>query len=67
MLPKECKRKNLCADCNRSNCILAGDIRADCPKDRCDNAVFEDCEHCNFIKDYQQYMRNYYMRTYHYE
>lgn len=54
----ECKRNNLCVDCDNKECWLAGDIQADCPKYRC---AFEyGCERCGFIKRYAERMRETY-------
>lgn len=55
MEAKECKRKNLCYDCNDNKCALAGDPMADCPKYECDREeyFFEDCDSCGFIKRYR--------------
>ena len=47
---KECKRANLCVDCDDPECLRAGDIGADCPKWECDNTVKNDCENCEFIR-----------------
>ena len=51
---KPCYRKNLCVDCDDPNCAHAGNIEADCPKWKCGS---EDCENCEFIKEFQKDMR----------
>lgn len=54
----ECKRDNLCVDCDSKTCLRAGDIMADCPKYHCDNTKgIQECANCDFIKDYQKSMR----------
>lgn len=57
-----CNRKNLCVDCDDQICLCAKKIISDCPKYICDRTgeAFEDCESCEFIKKYQEEMRNYY-------
>ena len=54
----ECTRYNLCVDCDNLACHHCGDIGADCPKYQCDNDIINDCENCEFIKQYQQAIRN---------
>lgn len=54
----ECKRDNLCVDCDDEKCKHCGDIAADCPKYHCDNNIILDCKHCAFIKNYQKNFRN---------
>lgn len=55
----ECERENLCVDCNNNECLHAGQIIADCPKYHCDNPKgIHECEKCDFIKEYQNAMRN---------
>jgi hypothetical protein len=61
----ECKRNNLCIDCDNSKCWLAGKALSDCPKYYCDRPKepidqTEDCEHCAFLEQYQKDMREYY-------
>lgn len=58
----ECVRRNLCVDCDNTDCSAHGDIRADCPKYHCDRVgdLFEDCESCAFIKEFQEDMRKIY-------
>lgn len=51
-----CHRKSLCVDCSYDKCTRHGDPGADCPKYRCDNPS-NDCETCQFIKEYQKEMR----------
>ena len=48
----ECKRDNLCIDCDNHKCIHAGQIIADCPMWHCDREgdAFEDCESCEVLK-----------------
>lgn len=55
----ECKRTNLCIDCDNKRCIFCGKIIADCPKYTCDRPgdQFEDCETCEFIKEFQEDIR----------
>ena len=55
---RECKRDNLCVDCDDPECLRAGDIGADCPKWECDNRTILDCENCYFIRAYQHAMRS---------
>lgn len=52
-----CNRDNLCVDCDSEKCILAGEIMSDCPKYHCDNDMIHDCEHCEFIRELQEEMR----------
>jgi hypothetical protein len=58
----ECKRDNLCVDCDDNKCWFAGKILSDCPKYHCDRPKdsIEDCEHCAFIKEFQKSQREYY-------
>ena len=51
-----CKMNNLCVECSNTSCLHAGKIISDCPKYRCDRDKdhFEDCETCDFIKDFQK-------------
>lgn len=60
----ECKRDNLCVDCDDDKCWFAGKILSDCPKYHCDMPKdhIEDCEHCDFIKQYQKDSREYYKK-----
>ena len=60
----ECKRDNLCVDCDNNKCCLAGKLLSDCPKYRCDRTKdkFEDCDSCDFIKDFVKEQREYYKR-----
>lgn len=56
---KECKRDNLCVDCDDKNCLHAGQAIADCPKYHCDNPNgIQECEKCDFLKEFQDIMRN---------
>ena len=32
----ECKRNNLCVDCDNTRCIFQGKKASDCPKWKCD-------------------------------
>ena len=50
----DCKRDNLCVDCDKEDCLHHGKIMPDCPKYDCDNEPLYDCENCEFIKQYQQ-------------
>ena len=56
---EECNRKNLCVDCDNTACYHAGKLIADCPKYNCDRngVLFEHCESCAFLKDFQRKMR----------
>jgi hypothetical protein len=58
----ECKRQNLCIDCDNEKCWHHGKLIADCPKYRCDRPgdLFEDCESCEFLKQFQNKMRKEY-------
>ena len=58
----ECKRNNLCIDCDDTKCWLAGKLISDCPHYHCIRPAkhIEDCEHCEFLKQYQEDMRRYY-------
>ena len=60
----ECKRRNTtCHDCDDESCSLAGEKKSDCPKYHCDNPNgVGDCDHCTFIDDYIEYMRQSYKR-----
>ena len=49
-----CTRPNLCIDCDDPDCRHAKDPGADCPKYTCDS---EDCDRCEFIKEFQEDMR----------
>lgn len=57
----ECKRNNLCIDCDNTQCMLAGKIISDCPKYNCDNN--NQCETCNFIKEFQKEERKRYEKN----
>ena len=48
-----CTRKNYCVDCDDPDCLLAGEVEADCPKLKCDNPSM-DCENCEFLKEYKK-------------
>ncbi len=56
----ECHSNNLCIDCDNWECSHCGDIAADCPKYSCDNDIKLDCNHCEFIKDFQKEYRKSY-------
>lgn len=58
-----CTKHSLCVDCDSKTCFRAGDIGADCPKYSCDNTPPNDCENCQWIKDYVQIMRKEYRKT----
>lgn len=53
----ECKRNNLCVDCDNTRCHFHGKKEADCPKWKCDRPGGRDCEHCEFIDDFIEQMR----------
>lgn len=53
----ECKRKNLCIDCDNTRCHFHGKKEADCPKWKCDRPGGRDCEHCEFIDEFIEQMR----------
>ena len=61
---KECTRQNLCVDCDNTECYHAGQLIADCPKYHCDRngVLFEHCESCSFLRNYQEEMREKYAR-----
>ena len=48
-----CTRKNFCVDCDDPDCLLVGEVEADCPKWKCDNPTM-DCERCEFLKEYKK-------------
>ena len=56
---KECKRNNLCVDCDNDKCVLKGKKSSDCPKYRCDRPNEEQykCDSCRFIDGYIDEMR----------
>lgn len=59
---KECKRDNLCVDCDNKDCHHAGDAMADCPKYNCDNpGGMHKCDACEFLKEFQSTMRRQYL------
>ena len=49
---RECKRDNLCVDCDNKKCWHAGELIADCPLYRCNREgnLNEDCESCELLK-----------------
>ena len=53
----ECHSNKLCVDCDNEECLHCGDISADCPKYHCDNDIMLDCNHCEFIRNYQKEYR----------
>lgn len=57
-----CTKNILCVDCDDTKCWHSGKIYADCPKYRCDRPedFINECESCDFIKEYQRDMRKYY-------
>ena len=61
-MTRACKRKVLCVDCDDDACFLQGHLRSDCPKFICDRkfAEYEDCESCEFLKEYQRIARELY-------
>lgn len=56
----KCTRQNTCYDCDNESCWNHGDKEADCPKYRCDNEKFLDCDHCSFIDGFIEEMREEY-------
>lgn len=52
-----CEKDVLCVDCKDEDCLLSGKTMSDCPKYDCDNKPLYDCEHCDFIKQYQKNFR----------
>ena len=59
----DCKKDGLCVDCKDEECLLSGKIMSDCSKYDCDNKRLYDCEHCDFIKQYQKNFRENQMNT----
>lgn len=55
-----CKRKNLCFDCDDEACYNRGQAMADCTQRDCYTTPRFDCDHCDYIKQYQVKMREYY-------
>ena len=55
----DCRRRNLCVDCDDQSCPKRGHIISDCPKWVCDECK-KDCRECEFIRDYQREMRRVY-------
>jgi len=53
---KECKRDNLCVDCDDKACFFAGDSIADCPLYICNRKgeKYEDCESCELLKQIRE-------------
>ena len=51
-----CERRNTCYDCSNEKCWRHGDKGADCPKYRCDNQNGYDCDNCEFIDEYIEYI-----------
>ena len=49
----ECTRKNFCVECDDPDCLLAGEVEADCPKWKCDNPSM-DCENCEILKNIRE-------------
>ena len=49
---RECKRDNLCVDCDNKKCWHVGELIADCPLYRCNREgnLYEDCESCELLK-----------------
>lgn len=54
---KECKRDNLCVDCDDKGCWFAGYAIADCPLYRCnrEGEQYEDCESCELLKQIREH------------
>ena len=61
---EECTRLNTCYDCNDDKCHHVGDKGADCPKYRCNRPglLCLDCNHCAFVDNYIEYMREEYAK-----
>ena len=61
----ECTKNNLCVDCESKTCLHAGKLIADCPKYYCDREgdFYEDCESCEFLKEFQREMRAQYDKS----
>ena len=57
---KNCEEDILCVDCKNEECLHHGKAMADCPKYDCDNEPMYDCEHCEFMKKYQEDCRKLY-------
>lgn len=55
--PHECYHDNLCVDCDDNTCYNKGKAMADCPKRECDSEITYDCDNCNFMRKYQEQMR----------
>jgi hypothetical protein len=53
---EECKRDNLCVDCDNKECWFAGQAIADCPLIRCNRKGerYEDCESCELLKQIRE-------------
>ena len=49
---KECKRHDLCIDCDEKKCLLAGKLISDCPMYKCDRKgrQYENCKTCELLK-----------------
>ena len=63
----ECTKNNMCVDCDDDSCKFKGNLRADCPKYKCDRGGalesgigYEDCESCLFMKKWAEGQRRYY-------
>lgn len=54
----ECNKLSLCVDCDSDTCIHAGSLMADCPKHYCDNIKIDDCENCDWMKEYIRIARD---------
>lgn len=54
----ECKRNNLCVDCDNTRCHFQGKKLSDCPKWKCDRPGGMDCDNCTFIDGYIDLMRH---------
>lgn len=58
-----CNQSVLCVDCQDPKCAFGGKAIFDCPKYDCDNDELYKCEQCDFMKEYQEKMRNAYKKA----
>lgn len=58
---KECKRDNLCYECDNKKCWHAGQLIADCTLYKCNREGngYEDCESCDLLKQIIKEKRRY--------
>lgn len=56
---RKCTKKIPCVDCNQTLCWFQGRKESNCPKWKCDREGEEhlDCDHCEFIDNYIEQMR----------